>query len=76
MHMAFFQVIMPPITLTCISCSNAAQQELSLLLQQASQPDVTDKFQQQSGGETWEQNTRRIANDVVSDLSSSVDLVL
>lgn len=44
--------------------NNGAQQEYALLLQQAAHPDAHDKFQMHSGGETWEQNVRRITNDV------------
>jgi len=46
--------------------SDAAQQELSSLLQQAAAPDAHKNFELSSGGETWEQNVRRIATDVVS----------
>jgi len=45
--------------------SDAAQQELSSLLQQAAAPDAHNSFELSSGGETWEQNVRRIATDVV-----------
>lgn len=45
--------------------SDLAQQELALLLQQAAAPDAHTSFDLSSGGETWEQNVRRIATDVV-----------
>ena len=45
--------------------SDLAQQELLVLLQQASIPDAHTNFNLSSGGETWEQNVRRIATDVV-----------
>jgi len=45
--------------------SDAAQQELNSLLQQAAAPDAHNNFELSSGGETWEQNVRRIATDVV-----------
>jgi len=45
--------------------SDAAQQELSSLLQQAAAPDAHNSFELSSGGETWEQNVRRVATDVV-----------
>ena len=45
--------------------SDSCQQELEGLLQQAAAPDGHISFDQRSGGETWEQNVRRIATDVV-----------
>jgi len=45
--------------------SDAAQQELNTLLQQAAAPDPRNNFELSSGGETWEQNVHRIATDVV-----------
>ena len=45
--------------------SDSAQQELEGLLQQAAAPDAHISFDLRSGGETWEQNVRRIATDVV-----------
>ena len=45
--------------------SDSAQQELSVLLQQADASDAHTSFDLSSGGETWEQNLRRIATDVV-----------
>lgn len=36
-----------------------------MLLQQANAPDAHTSFDLSSGGETWEQNVRRIATDVV-----------
>ncbi|DBA91541.1 hypothetical protein WJX77_003797 [Trebouxia sp. C0004] len=44
--------------------NDAAHQELSSLLQQAAAPDAHNNFELSSGGETWEQNVRRIATDV------------
>lgn len=45
--------------------SDSCQQELEGLLQQAAAPDAHVSFDLHSGGETWEQNVRRIATDVV-----------
>lgn len=44
--------------------NDAAQQELSNLLQQAALPDAYSQFELNSGGETWEKNVHRIATDV------------
>lgn len=46
------------------AANDLAQQELALLLQQAAAPDAHTSFDLSSGGETWEQNVRRIATDV------------
>ena len=53
------------LSLRCLLRSDAAQHELSLLQQQAASPEAHTSFELNSGGETWEQNVRRIATDVV-----------
>ena len=50
-----------------LPCSKDAEQDFAILIEQSSLADAHASFDANSGGETWDNNTRRIATDVVSN---------